>query len=98
MKNTDGMLMLREMFYLQAVYNCKLIANHVKSKDNVIADAISRLDNPEFALTAAEWLVHWNVLLLCTNFDFQAYMTLNSYMFISQALSHLKHDIWRLMS
>lgn len=97
MRNTDGMLMLREIFYLQAVYNFKLIAHHVKSKDNVIADALSRLDNPEFALTAAECLVHWNVMLLCNDFDFQAYMTLNSYMFISQALSQLKRDIWRLM-
>ena len=97
MKNNIGMQFVREIFYLAAIYNFKLIAKYIKSGDNVIADAVSRLDNPVFALIAAECLIKWNILLLCHNFDYSPYMSLNSYRFVSQVLTKLSHDIWMQM-
>ena len=34
---------IRQLFWLSAIYNFRLIAKHIPGKNNVLADAVSRL-------------------------------------------------------
>ena len=43
-RNSIAMVWLRQLFWLSAVFNFQLTARHIKGKDNVISDVISRLD------------------------------------------------------
>ena len=44
-RNSIAMVWLRQLFWLSAVFNFHLTARHIKGKDNVISDVISRLDD-----------------------------------------------------
>ena len=59
-RNQVALGFIRELALLSLEYNFTLTAKYITSKENVIADALSRLDNPKFALVAAEMLVDWS--------------------------------------
>ena len=54
--NAKGMSLMRRIHMILAVYNIKLDLKRISTKDNCFADALSRLDNPEYALKAFEML------------------------------------------
>ena len=41
------MLCLRELFWLGVVHNFRITASHIKGEHNIVADMVSRLDEPE---------------------------------------------------
>ena len=51
-----GNLFVREILWLSAVYNFTIIARYVRSKNNVVADAMSRLNDQVNAMKA------WNLI------------------------------------
>lgn len=98
MKNDIGMDFLREIFYILASDNINIIAKHLISKDNIVADALSRLDSEDFALVAAELLLNSDDLILHPSYDWQKHMSHECAFYISQTLFSLKKDIWLEMS
>ena len=66
---------LRHIFWLSAVFNFRLKAVHVRGEDNVLADRISRLHEPEarqyltilLALSPLSWHMSYNGFLYILN-------------------------------
>ena len=56
MKHKLGNLFVREILWLSAVYNFTITARYVRSKNNVVADAMSRLNDQVNAMIA------WNLI------------------------------------
>jgi hypothetical protein len=89
--------LLRELFAITALHNIVIKASYIKSEDNVVADFQSRLNNPEFALVAAELLLSADIYLLHPGFQWHAHMSFQTALYISQVCSQLSMDIWMLM-
>ena len=51
-KNSIAMKWLRRLFWLSAINNFHITARHIKGKDNVISDTLSRLDE----IRVADWM------------------------------------------
>lgn len=60
-KNSVAMVWLRHLFWLSVQYNFQLTARHIKGKDNVMSDVISRLDEFPF--------VEWYDFVKCKYLD-----------------------------
>ena len=55
-KNPLIMGFLRRLFWLSAIYNCRITARYIKGVHNVIADAISRMHMPSYLLQAYSFI------------------------------------------
>ena len=62
MRNDLGMTFIRELYYMLAVHNIHITVSFVASRDNIIADGLSRLDNIDYALVSGEMLDPYYVL------------------------------------
>ena len=49
---------LRELVWLSAIYNFRITASHIPGIENAIADAISRLHEPEFLFKVFKYFAH----------------------------------------
>ena len=49
MRNDIGMDFLREIYCILAMNTINIVARYLRSKDNIVADALSRLDNGNIA-------------------------------------------------
>ena len=96
-KNSVALSLLRELCAILALYNIVIKASYIKSKDNVMADALSRLDDPDFAMVAAELLVSQGDLLLHPLYQWHAHMSFQTALYISQVCTPLSKDIWMRM-
>ena len=92
-KNPQAMAYIREIYTLAASYNFGFLIKYIKSKDNVMADALSRLDTCEFVLRAAELLFKWNKMILLPDYDFSQNMSDAAMCIILQASQQLRSDI-----
>ena len=97
-KNAKILEFIKELYVLSLTCNFHVTAKYISTKENVTADALSRLDNSEFALLAAELLLEWNVLLLYPEYDLRGNMSHKCVEYILQTTSKLRKDIWMLMS
>jgi hypothetical protein len=97
-KNARILGFIKELYVLSITHNFHVTAKYINTKDNVVADALSRLDNSEFVLVAAELLLEWNVLILYPGYDLHQNMSDGCVNYILQTMSALKRDIWILMS
>ncbi len=86
MRNDIGMDFLREIYCILAMNNINIVAKYLTSKDNIVADALSRLDNVNFALAAAEILLEHNDFILHPYFDWSTHV---SYEFFQYLLLYL---------
>ncbi len=77
-KNSLAMKWLRHLFWLSAIYNFHLTARHVKGKDNVISDTLSRLD--EFNIDVLSKFIETYGLDL----DITKHVSQNSYFILLQ--------------
>ena len=82
-RNPIAMHYLRELFWLSAIYNFRITASHIPGIENAIADAISRLHEPEFSFKACKYfahLSHGNVFFL--SHPLVCHMSVLSYYFL----------------
>ena len=97
MRNDLGMTFIRELYYMLAVHNIHITVSFVASRDNIIADGLSRLDNIDYALVSGEMLLRFDELILHPMYDFQRHMSNQCASFISQILCELRNEIWTEM-
>lgn len=97
LRNSIGMGFIREIYHQLATDNITISAKFIGTKENTLADALSRLDTDNCALLAAELLLPHNELILHDSYPMCCHMSENSCNFISQALYSLKWDIWTEM-
>lgn len=97
MRNDIGMDFLREIYCILAMNNINIVAQYLTSKDNIVADALSRLDNVNFALAAAEILLEHNDFILHPCFDWSTHVSYECFQYLLQTLSLLSKDIWTKM-
>lgn len=62
-KNNSAMDFIREIFTLIEIYNFVFCVKYITSQNNVMADALSRMDKEEFMITAAKLLLKWDKCL-----------------------------------
>ncbi len=77
-----GMVMMRELFWLSAVFNFKLVGSFIAGIANVLPDSITRLHQPGYLLVLASQLgysSHEVDMLINT---FHHHMTLNAFLSI----------------
>ena len=67
--NSHAMGFLRQLFWLTALYNCHLVAIHIPGRQNVIADALSRVLFPPHNLPCSYVVVEEQ---LCAELDSRA--------------------------
>ena len=97
MRDDIGMDFLREIYCILAMNNINIVAKYLTSKDNIVADALSRLDNVNFALAAAEILLEHNDFILHPCFDWSTHVSYECFQYLLQTLSLLSKDIWTKM-
>jgi hypothetical protein len=97
MSNDIEMDFLREIYCILSMNNINIVANYLTSKDNIVVDALSRLDNVNFALAAAEILLEYNDFILHPYFDWSTHVSYEFFQYLLQTLSLLSKDIWTKM-
>lgn len=64
-KNIQCMAWLRELFWLSYIFNFQLIARHIRSDDNTMADMLSRCSSPEICEVTTSALVTQGCCCFC---------------------------------
>ena len=78
-KNASANIMLKELLWLCAWYNISYKMHYISTKDNYIADALSRLDDPRFQSHALAMLYANDIDILHPMYNLLYHMSLNSY-------------------
>ena len=97
-KNPLATKFIREIYTISALNNFAFSVRYIKSKDNVMADALSRLDNCEFIYSAAELLLNWDMLILLPDYNLSDNMSDSAISLFLQVSQQLRWDIWTRIS
>ena len=71
---------LREILWISAYCNISFEVHYIRSKDNYVADSISRMNNRQYLLYAAELLSTCGIYILHPSYNILRHMSPNSYM------------------
>ena len=82
-KNPIANQVVREILWIAALFNITIVVTHIKSKDNVVADALSRLDDKRFLVHAIELLRQRGVDITHQCFNMLNHMSPYSYNYIN---------------
>jgi hypothetical protein len=93
-RNTNANNILKEILWIAAWNNIEFSVHYVSSKNNYVADALSRIDNEQFLLYAAMLLKQVGRHILHPNYNILVHMSLTSLSFLSQAFRWQKRRGW----
>ena len=93
-RNESANNILKEIMWSAAWNNIELSVHYVSSKNNCIADALSRIDNEQFLLFAARLLAKVGRYILHPSYNILEHMSPTSLFFLSQAFRWQKRRGW----
>jgi hypothetical protein len=96
-KNKMAMSFIRELYMISLDNNFYITARYINTHDNVLADALSRIGDPEFSIRAAELLLDWDSFILHPSYDLCQNMSVDTACLMLQALWPIRNDIWMRM-
>ena len=81
-KNIIANSMLKELLWIAALFNITIETSYISTKDNVIADALSRMHDQRFLTKLISLLWEADIDISSEHFNFLNHMTVNSYVFL----------------
>ena len=93
-RNCNANNILKEILWISAWCNINILVHYVTSKNNRIADALSRIDDEQYLMYAAKLLSPVGCHILHPGYNILMNMSLTSFSFLTQAFRRQTRRSW----